>query len=211
MKTISIIGVGNVGGTLGRLWAEKGHEIRYGLRNEQNPKFLKLKEKFPFKVHGRMVEELRDYSDIIILAVPYTAVKDLVSVLGDLDGKILVDTTNPVLPSLDGLSVGLKSSAAEEIQKIFPKAKVVKAFNHIGMGVLKNLDFEGISADAFICGDDNSAKNEVASLAEDLGFNSVDIGELSQARFLEPLAMLWITLVYKHKFNPDMAFKLLKR
>ena len=211
MKKISIIGVGNVGGTLGRLWVEKGHEIRYGLRYENNPKFLSLKEKYPFKVHGRSVNELGDYSDIIVLAVPYSAIKDLVPLLGDLDKKILVDTTNPIQPGLTGLSIGQTSSAAEEIQKYFPKARVVKAFNHIGMGVLKNLDFNGIFADAFICGDDKEAKTVVAELAEDLGFSTLDVGNLTQARYLEPLAMLWITVANQYKLGTDMAFKLLRR
>jgi NADPH-dependent F420 reductase len=211
MKKISIIGVGNVGGTLGRLWVEEGHEIRYGLRYENNPKFLSLKEKYPFKVHGRSVSELGDYSDIIVLAVPYSATKDLVPLLGDLDGKILVDTTNPIQPGFTGLSIGQTSSAAEEIQRLFPKARVVKAFNHIGMGALKNLNFNGTSADAFICGNDKQAKTMVSELAEDLGFTSLDVGDLSQARYLEPLAMLWITLANQYKFGTDIAFKLLRR
>ena len=208
MKKISIIGVG---GTLGQLWMKQGHEVRYGLQDEQNKKFLKLKEKYPFKVHGRSVDQVSDYSDIIVLAVPYTEVNNLVPLLGDLEGKILIDSTNPVQPKLSGLSVGQTSSAAEEIQKLFPKARVIKAFNHIGMNNLKNLNFNGIVADVFICGDDNSAKQVAIELAEDVGFNVVDVDELTQARYLELLALLWITLAYRHNFGTEIAFKLLKR
>jgi predicted dinucleotide-binding enzyme len=211
MKKISILGIGNVGETLGRLWVEKGHEVRYGLRNEQHPKFLKLKETYPFKVHGRPINELSDYSDILVIAIPYTAVEGIKSQLGDLSGKVIIDCTNPVLPKLAGLSVGLDTSAAEKIANLFPGSRVVKAFNSIGMGNLSNLDFDGVTADAFICGDDPEAKKIVSELSQDLGFNVVDTGPLTQARYLEPLAMLWISMVYKYGFKKEMAFKLLQR
>ncbi len=211
MKKISIVGIGSVGKTLGELWVENGHEIRYGLRNEQNPTFLKLKEKYPFKVHGRPVNEVNEYSEIIVLAIPYSSVESVASQLGDLSGKIIIDCTNPVLPELAGLSVGLSTSAAEEIAKLFPEAHVVKAFNSIGMGTLQNLDFNGIRADAFICGDDSKAKELVSKLAEEIGFDVVDVGLLTQARYLEPLAMLWISMAFHERKGSEIAFKLLSR
>ena len=211
MKKISIIGVGNVGRTLGELWVEKGHEVRYGLRNEQNPSFLKLKEKYPFKVHGRPVTDLSDFSEIIVFAIPYANVKELVSPLGDLSGKTIIDCTNPIKPELAGLSVGLSTSAAEEISNLFPKAHVIKAFNSIGMGTLQNLDFDGVVADAFICGDDPKSKDLVRELAVDIGFNVVDVGPLNRARYLEPLAMLWISMAFHEGKGSEIAFKLLTR
>ncbi|MHA1993045.1 MAG: NADPH-dependent F420 reductase [Candidatus Hodarchaeales archaeon] len=211
MKKISIIGIGNVGRGLGEIWLEKGHEIRYGLRNEQNLAFLKLKEKYPFKVHGRQVTEVSDYSNILVLAVPYSNIEEIISQLGDLSNKIIIDCTNPVQPNLAGLSVGLSTSAAEEIARLAPKAHVVKAFNSIGMGNLNNLVFNGITADAFLCGDDERSKSVVGELAKDLGFNVVDVGPLTQARYLEPLGMLWISMAYQQGYGQEIAFKLLTK
>ena len=74
-----------------------------------------------------------------------------------------------------------------------------------------NLDFNGICADAFICGDDTSSKEVVGELANDLGFNVVDVGPLTQARYLEPLAMLWISMAYQQDYGSEIAFKLLTR
>ncbi|MFW9905085.1 MAG: NADPH-dependent F420 reductase [Candidatus Thorarchaeota archaeon] len=209
MKKISIVGVGTVGATLGRLWAEKGHVIQYGLRDEQNPKFLKLKKDYPFKIHGRPVGEVREFSDLIVLAVPYHSLEELVPLLGDLTNKTIIDCINPILPQLAGLSVGGNNSAAEEIARFFPGAHVVKAFNSIGMNNLEDLDFNGVTADAFICGDDPAAKKLVGELASDLGFSVIDAGDLKMARYLEPLALLWIKLA--NKYGRQIAFKLLRR
>ncbi|MHA2094419.1 MAG: NADPH-dependent F420 reductase, partial [Candidatus Hodarchaeales archaeon] len=138
-------------------------------------------------------------------------VKELVSQLGDLSGKTIIDCTNPVKPELAGLSVGLSTSAAEEIARLFPKAHVVKAFNSTGMDTLQNLNFNGITADAFICGDNARSKEIVGDLATDLGFNVVDVGPLTRSRYLEPLAMLWISLAFHEGLGSEHAFKLLRR
>jgi predicted dinucleotide-binding enzyme len=92
-----------------------------------------------------------------------------------------------------------------------PGAKVVKAFNTTGAGNMANPRFGGEAASMFICGDDAAAKKTVASLAEALGFEAVDAGSLSQARLLEPLAMLWISMAYGFGRGPNIAFKLLRR
>ena len=90
-------------------------------------------------------------------------------------------------------------------------ARVVKAFNTTGAGNMANPKFGTQAATMFICGDDESAKATVGKLAEELGFEAVDAGPLMAARYLEPLAMLWIHLALKMGWGTNFAFKILKR
>jgi len=205
---IGILGSGNVARALAKPWAKKGHEIVFGSRNPE--KALEIAESMGKNVCSSTYEEAAKWGDVVVLATPYTAAQDIIKTVGDLTGKILVDCTNPLAPDLSGLTVGLTTSAAEEISKM-TSAKVVKAFNAMGVGVMANVQFGSETASNFICGDDDEAKSVVRSLGEDIGFDVIDIGPLSNARLLEPLAMLWIYLAFKHGMGTDIAFKLLRR
>jgi hypothetical protein len=205
---IGILGTGNVGRSLAKPWTDKGHKIVFGSRDPE--KALEIAESMGKNVCSATYEEAAKWSEVVVLAVPYTAAEDVLKVTGDLTGKILVDCTNPLAPDLSGLLIGLNTSAAEEIAKL-TEAKVVKAFNSMGVGNITNLQFGSETASTFICGDDEEAKSVVRSLGEDIGFDVVDAGPLSNARLLEPLAMLWIYLAYKQGMGSEIAFKLLRR
>jgi NADPH-dependent F420 reductase len=205
---IAVLGTGNVGRSLAKLWAEKGHEIVFGSRDPE--KALKIAESMGKNVCSSTYEDAAKWGDVVVLATPYTAAQDIIKVTGDLTGKILVDCTNPIAPGLSGLTIGLTTSAAEEIAKL-TSAKVVKAFNTMGVGIMANVQFGSETASNFICGDDEDAKSVVRNLGEDIGFDVVDTGPLSNARLLEPLAMLWIYLAFKHGMGTGIAFKLLQR
>jgi predicted dinucleotide-binding enzyme len=138
-------------------------------------------------------------------------VQDAIKAAGDLAGKILVDATNPVKPDLSGLALGHTTSAAEQVARRAPGARVVKAFNTTGAGNMANPRFGGVAASMFLCGDDSAAKRTVAGLAEALGFEPVDVGPLAQARLLEAVAMLWISMAVAFGYGTDIAFKLLRR
>lgn len=112
---------------------------------------------------------------------------------------------------LTGLSIGLDSSAGEQVQAWAPAAHVVKIFNTTGADNMQDPDYAGQAATMFYCGDSEGAKEIAGSLAADLGFEPVDVGPLSQARVLEPLAMLWISMAMRYGFGRDIAFKLLRR
>ena len=214
---IGIIGTGNIGGTLGTLWLRRGHNVMFGVRDKNNPKVqailnspdLPVREACEARLSS--VSEACAFGTVILLAVPWPAVPEVLRAAADLQNKILVDCTNPLNPGLSGLAIGFSTSAAEEIARMARGAMVVKAFNTIGSGNLKDLSFGSFQADTFICGDDGEAKKIVKNLAEDIGFNVVDSGPLTQARLLEPLAMLWISLAYRYGYGPDIAIKLLKR
>ena len=150
---ISIIGAGDVGGTLGRLWARKGHQIMFGVRNLQSHNEL-----VNSGVKVGTIGEATSFADVIVLAIPWMAVEETIKSAGDLSGKILIDPTNPIKADLTGLIIESSTSAAEEIAKWAKDSKVVKAFNSIGAKTLDNLQFGLVRADAFICGDDFKSK-----------------------------------------------------
>jgi len=208
---IGIIGAGNIGGTLGRAWAAKGHAVVFGARDPRGPKVQELVKATGGKARAASPAEAAAHGEVVLLATPWAAAQAALRGAGDLTGKILVDATNPLRPDLSGLTLGHTTSAAEEVARWAPGAKVVKAFNTIGAQHMANPRFGTQSASMLVCGDDGAAKKTVLALAEVLGFDPVDAGPLRQARLLEPLAMLWISLAYAYGHGPDIAFKLLRR
>lgn len=208
---IGIIGAGTVGSVLGRGWSAKGHEIAFGVRNPGDAKAQEAVKGTGGRARAASVRDAAAGAEVVVLATPWGAAQDAIKAAGDLAGKILVDATNPLKPDLSGLALGFTASAGEEVARWAPGAKVVKAFNTTGAGNMANPRFGGAAASMFLCGDDAAAKKTVAGLAEALGFEPVDAGPLAQARLLEPLAMLWISMAYAHGHGPNIAFKLLRR
>jgi hypothetical protein len=206
---IGIIGAGDVGGTLGMRWRQKGHEIMFGVRNRQSQSVQKLIQLDKNLEFGEIMETVA-FGDVIVLAVPWTSIEETILKAGNLSNKILIDPTNPLTPDLKGLALN-NSSAAEKISNLAKSAKVVKAFNMIGAKTLNNLIFDSQRADLFICGDDSHAKQIVRELAIDIGFDVIDVGPLVNARMLEYLALLWIELAFRQQLGPNIAFKLLRR
>jgi NADPH-dependent F420 reductase len=206
---IGIIGAGDVGGTLGMRWKQKGHEIMFGVPNRQSPSVQKLIQLDRNLEFGEIMETVA-FGDVIVLAVPWTSIEETILKAGNLSNKILIDPTNPLTPDLKGLAMD-NSSAAEKISNLAKSAKVVKAFNMIGAKALNNLIFDSQRADLFICGDDSRSKQIVRELAIDIGFDVIDVGPLVNARMLEYLALLWIELAFRQQLGPNIAFKLLRR
>jgi 8-hydroxy-5-deazaflavin:NADPH oxidoreductase len=208
---IGTIGAGSVGGTLGRAWAAKGHDVVFGVRDPRGPKVQELVRATGGKARAASPAEAAAHGEVVLLATPWAAAQAALRGAGDLRGKILVDATNPLEPDLSGLALGHTTSAGEEVARWAPGARVVKAFNTIGAQHVANPRFGAEKASMLVCGDDLGAKETVLGLAEVLGFDPVDAGPLRQARLLEPLAMLWISLAYAYGHGPDIAFKLLRR
>jgi NADPH-dependent F420 reductase len=208
---IGILGAGNVGGALARVWAAKGHEIVFGVPDPRGERVARALAALPGKGRAATNVEAAAAAEVVVLSVPWPAARQAVETAGDLTGKVLVDCTNPLAPDLRGLVVGLTTSGAEEIAAWAPAAKVVKAFNTIGAVNFGNARFGDSLADGFYCGDDGAAKKLVRGLIEDAGFHPVDVGPLTNARLLEPLALLWIDLAVNQKQGANHAFKLLRR
>ena len=210
IMNIGIIGAGNIGGTLGKIWASKGHTVIYGVRNPLTPKVQTILQETDQNATAMLVKEAAMRSDVIVLATPWEAVGEVVFQIVDLHGKILIDCTNPIKPNPEWpLAQG--RSAAEEIANKLPGYRVVKAFNTLGAANLNDVIFGAIHADAFVCGDDLEAKKLTIQLAKEIGLEAVDVGTLRNAELLESLAKLWITLAYQQGIGPHIAFKLLQK
>jgi len=205
---IGIVGSGNVGATLGRRLAEAGHTVVFGTRRPDSPVMRELAQIPGARVAANA--EAAQASEVIILATPWPATEDAIRGLGDLSGKVLLDCTNPLKPTLDGLELGVTTSAGEMVAQWAAGARVVKIFNSIGYNIMANPAFPGGPATLFYCGDDASAKKTAHDLAAQLGFDPVDAGRLSQARLLEPFALLWISLAFGGQ-GREIAFHLMKR
>jgi len=208
---IAVIGAGNVGGTLGKGWANKGHEVTWGVRDPGDEKIQRLVNDTKGKARVANVAAAVKDTEVAVLTVPYNAAQEAIRSAGDLSGKILLDCTNPVSPDLSGLKIGHTTSAAEQVAAAAPQAKVVKIFNTTGSNNMANPRYPAGALTMLYCGDDAEAKKKAATLATDLGFEPVDAGALPVARLLEPLAMLWITLAFKQGMGVDFGFRLARR
>jgi 8-hydroxy-5-deazaflavin:NADPH oxidoreductase len=204
---ITIIGAGNVGQALATAWRKAGHTVTVGVRNPGDPKVADLTQQ-GIKVTD--VGTAARGADVILLAVPWGAVEPTIKALGVLDGKILVDATNPLTPSLD-LALGFTDSAGETVARLAKGARVVKAFNTTGAGNMANTAYPGGKLMMAVAGDDADAKKTVMGLASDIGFAPADVGPISMSRQLEPLAVLWIKLAYAQQQGPNFGFAVLRR
>jgi predicted dinucleotide-binding enzyme len=208
---IGIIGVGNVGGALGKSWAKKGHQVVFGVRNGSDPKVSAAVEDVGNNARAASVEEAAGFGKVVVVATPWPAVQDAIRSCGNLSGKILFDCTNPLKADLSGLDVGFTTSAAEQVQSWAQGARVVKIFNTTGSNNMENPRYSEGPATMFYCGDDEQAKSAAKALAADLGFDPVDAGPLRSARLLEPLAMLWVHLAFAQNMGCEFAFRLMRR
>ncbi len=208
---IAVIGTGNVGSTLGRRWAEKGHEVVFGVRDPKGARVSELLDSISGVGRAAAIPQAVSECPVVTLAVPWAAAANALRVAGDLGGKILIDCTNPIKESFAGLSIGQSTSAAEQVAAWAPGARVVKAFNTTGRSNLENPVYGDQRLTMFVCGDEAEAKQTALELATELDFEAVDAGPLHAARYLEPLAMLWINLAYSRGLGTEIGFRLLRR
>ena len=183
--TVAIIGTGNMGSGIARLLASKGFEVAIGSRNPA--KAAELAKQIGAGAQGGGIDAATKLADVVILAVPYAAAEETVREAAGFAGKILVDISNPITPDYKALTVGHTTSAAEEIQKLAPQARVVKAFNTIFAQLLPAEARKGRAVQVFVAGDDEAAKQTVSDIAKKADFEAVESGPLSNARYLEPV------------------------
>jgi hypothetical protein len=180
---IGILGSGQVGQALARGYARHGHVVRIGTRQAE---VAGLPTGSPAEVAGE--------AELVVLAVRGSAAVDLVSSLaGELDGKVLVDTTNPLdAAGAPRLFVGHTDSLGEQVQRAAAGARVVKAYNTVGNALMVDPQLPGGPPSMFIGGDDEAAKATVAGLLRDTGWDVVDLGGIEASRWLEPMCMAWV-------------------
>jgi 8-hydroxy-5-deazaflavin:NADPH oxidoreductase len=208
---IGIIGAGNVGAAVGTRWAAAGHEVTFGVRDPGAAKVTALVAGAAPRARAASVAQAASWAEVVVLATPFDAAEAALREARDLSGKIVVDCTNPLTRDVSALTIGHTTSAGEAIASMARGARVVKALNTTGAGNMIDPRYGAAAATMFVCGDDAAAKATVTELVTTLGFDVVDAGPLRQARLLEPLAMLWISLAYARGLGPNIAFRLMRR
>lgn len=200
---ITIIGHGNMGSGLALRAVKAGHAVT--LAGHDPVRTTEAANKVGAKASP--LGSAASDADLVILATPYTVAAEVLGKVGNLAGKVLIDISNPLKADFSGLTVGFSSSAAEEIQKLVPGTHVVKAFNTVFAQIFsQGPDFGSTGkVPVLIAGDDEEAKGCVQKFAESLGFDTLQVGGLGSARYLEPLGMLNITLGYGLGQGTDIA------
>jgi hypothetical protein len=189
---IAIVGKGNVGTAIANGLSSK-HEIKFGHRDPKES-----------------VVEAGQWGEVIFLAIPYSAARSVAKELGSAaDGKTVIDVTNALTDNME-LAIGFTTSAAEEIQKMLPRAHVVKAFNTVFARNQSTGRIGNEELTLFVAGDDARAKQKVMQLGADIGFDPVDAGPLKSARYLEPMGILVINLGYMLRMGTKIGFKLVR-
>jgi 8-hydroxy-5-deazaflavin:NADPH oxidoreductase len=195
---VTIIGTGNMGRGIGHRLVAGGHTVTLMDQQPENAQKLAQELRDAHTDAQVRVQSLEDaISDpVVVLAVWYPVNTQLVQALGlKLEGKIIVDITNPLNSSFDGLATQPGSSAAEEVQALLPAgAFAVKAFNTTFAGTLVAGNVAGQALDVMIAGDNANAKSIVSQLVRDSGLNPVDCGPLERSRQLEGMGFLGISV-----------------
>ena len=192
---VLVIGAGNMGSAFVKQLSAAGHSVSVTARDAA--KAAALAAQYP-GVKAVDAAGAADGKDVVVLATAYADAVAALQSVGNLQGRLVVDITNPLTADYMGLTVGHSTSAAEEIAKAVPGAHVVKAFNTLFAQVLAQGAklSDGNQATVFYAGDADTAKQTVKALAESLGFATADAGGLKNARYLEPLAGLNIYFGY---------------
>jgi predicted dinucleotide-binding enzyme len=200
---VAIIGKGNVGGALAPNIAAAGYDAAYGVRDPQNSKYAGG-DGIPLKT----VRDAVANADIVILAVNWSAVDGVLAECGDMRGKVLVDCINPydfrnnLAPLLPADQSAAKVIAGKTA------AKVVKAFNQVGAGVMAAAGKRKMRPLQFVASDHADARAAVIKLAKDIGFDARDAGPLNYARELEGMARLWIAQAFGQGMPPTTGWVL---
>ena len=207
---LAFIGIGKVGFALANNFQKKGHEIIIAHNDVKSESVVKAQSMNPgFNALG--IQEAIDFADVIFLATPFKANEEILKPL-QFGEKTLVDCTNPVGP---GISHGLESkiSGAEKVQEWAKDARVVKSYSIYGFENLENATFPKFEVKPvmLIAGNNSESKKMVHSLNSDLGYNTLDVGGLSQALHLEHMTLLWVQMVRANGHHPNFTWAYLER
>jgi predicted dinucleotide-binding enzyme len=206
---VGILGSGLMGAKLGTLFARVGHEVVFSYaRNGQ--KLKTLAREAGDKARAGTPAEAAQGADVVLLAVHWLRVDDVLQQAGDLSGKTLLTCCLPMNEDNTALVVAHTSSGAEELQKRLPRTQVVAAFNTVPSEVLFGVYAAKHGAERpglVYCGDDTRAKGLAANLIRDVGFEPVDAGLLKMARYTEPFALLMGQLAYEGTGGPELAYR----
>ncbi|HEU4385563.1 MAG TPA: NAD(P)-binding domain-containing protein [Anaeromyxobacteraceae bacterium] len=206
---VGILGSGLMGGKLGTLFAQAGHELVFSYARRRD-KLERLAQDAGGNARAGTPAEAARGAEAILLAVHWSQVDDVLAQAGDLSGKALLSCSLPMNDADTELVVAHTSSGAEELAKRARGARVVLAFNTVPSELLFGV-FEArdrVTRPSLVyCGDDRQAKKVAARLIRDVGFDPVDAGPLRVARYSEPFALLVAKLAYEGTGGPELAYR----
>ena len=209
---IAFIGIGQVGSALAGQLLGLGHTVTIAARDRNSDKVKAALAKYP-NLQVAAISEAIATAEIVFLATPFSANQTALAEAGDLSGKILVDCTNPVGA---GFTHGLNNeqSGGEFVQKLVPNAKVVKAFTIYGFENFENNTYPGygdLKPAMLIAGNDPDAKQVVANLCIEMGWEPVDTGNLAMSLHLEHMTLLWIKMARLQGLGSGFVWAKLQR
>ena len=206
---VGILGAGLMGGTLGTLFTRAGHDVVFSYsRSRQKLEDLALAA--GGRARAGTPTEAAGGADLVLLAVHWTRLDDVLARAGTLAVKILLTCSLPMSQDDSRLVMGLTTSGAETLAARVPGVHVVSAFSTVPSEVLlpvfKRRRLK-VRPDLVFCGDETRAKKTAARLIRDVGFHPVDLGRLAMARYLEPFSLLVAHLAYEVKGGPEVAYR----
>jgi predicted dinucleotide-binding enzyme len=211
---IGVLGSGIVAQTLAGGFLKHGHETMVGTRDQS--KLADWARQNPGALLGSF-SEAAAFGQVVVLAVKGTAAADACRAAGakNLAARPVIDATNPIAdaPPVNGVlkfSSNINESSMEQLQREFPAAHFVKAFNSVGSDQFVNPKYEAGRPTMFICGNDEPAKKTVTQILDQFGWETADMGKVEAARAIEPLCMLWCIPGFLHD-EWTHAFKLLRK
>jgi 8-hydroxy-5-deazaflavin:NADPH oxidoreductase len=211
---IGVIGSATVGKTLAAGFKQHGHEVRIASRSPGKLGDFSAST----GIAAATPRDVAAWAEAIVLAVKGDAADAALAEAGreHLAGKLVIDTTNPIAnePPEDGVVRFFTSpndSLMERLQKAYPEARLVKAFNSVGAALMVNPDFQGAKPTMFYCGNDREAKAATKTLIEQLGWDAADMGSAKAARAIEPLCQLWCIPGFRSNEWASHAFHVLRR
>lgn len=214
-KTIAVIGAaGNMGSGIANNLAKAGYKILLAGNDQTklNDLLNKIKKETPI-ADVEVIDCSKEASweaDIVIPAVPYSAQSEVVQKIKEVvTGKIVLSIVNPLNNTYDGLVTDPATSGAEELAKLLPYSKIVKAFNTVFAADFNTPQIDGKTIDTFVAGDDEEAVSAVAEIVKDAGFNPLVAGKLSMSRTLENMMVLLIGLTMRNNYNWLAGWKIL--
>ena len=203
---ITIIGTGNVGGALAKRLADAGHKIFLGVRNTSEFKGKELLG-YSNNIAALTIAEAASNAELIIISVPAQFAGDTAKSLGNVSGKVIIDTMNAVFMKPEGYN-----NTADAILANCNTTDVVKCFNTTGFENLLNPTYHGTGIDMFTAGNSEKGIAIATQLAKQIGFENVyHFGGNDKFNLIEQMALCWINLAILQKQGRDLAFKIIKR
>ncbi len=213
---IGIIGSGNMGSALGKIWAKKGHQVTFSYSRDP-AKLAAIATEAGTNAQVGTPEEAVQSSDVVLITLQPFVLEEVLSKVASWENKIILTCMSGLKPDFTGQTIGiatdLKISIAERLAELTPGAKVVEAFNITFAEILASdsRQFGSEHPTVFYCGDDADAKAIAAQLIEDCGYDAIDAGGLMVARSLETLATAWVQFAVASNLFPNIGLKVLRR